>query len=367
MLHRFIAENRSRIIDLCGVKAAEKHAPELPPAELVEGIPLFLDQLTDILRIRASTSSAIRSSAARYGSELLALGCTVGQVVHAYGDVCQSIADLALEQNAPMSIEDFRTLNRCLDDAIAEAVTEYGRVRDEGISRERTERLGIFAHELRNLLNVATLSFDALKGGTLGLGGATGSVLERSLTSLTGFADRALAEARLEAGIEHREKIDLSEFLDEVEVAAGLEGRSRGMGVSFIRGERGAVVDADRQILASVVMNLLQNAFKFTRPDGRVMLKALADAGRVRVEIEDECGGLPPGDPNGLFIPFSQRGVDRTGLGLGLAISKRGVEASGGELQVKNLPGQGCVFAVDLPLAGFLSHRGPTRGSEIVS
>jgi len=52
-----------------------------------------------------------------------------------------------------------------------------------------------------------------------------------------------------------------------------------------------------------------------------------------------------------LFKPFQQRGADQTGLGLGLAISLKGVQASGGEIQVRDLPGSGCVFTVDLPRA----------------
>ena len=55
----------------------------------------------------------------------------MSQVVHDYGDVCQAITDLAVEAAKPISADDFRTLNRCLDDAIAGAVTEYGRERDE--------------------------------------------------------------------------------------------------------------------------------------------------------------------------------------------------------------------------------------------
>ena len=65
--------------------------------------------------------------AARHGRDLKLQGFTVSQVVHDHGDVCQSIMDLALQLNAPIDVEDFRTLNRCLDDAIASAVTEYGR------------------------------------------------------------------------------------------------------------------------------------------------------------------------------------------------------------------------------------------------
>ena len=78
-------------------------------------------------------------------------------------------------------------------------------------------------------------------------------------------------------------------------------------------------------------------------------LRASAVAERVVVEVEDECGGLAQGKAEELFHPFHQRSGDRTGLGLGLSISRRGVEANGGKLRVRDLPGAGCVFAIDLP------------------
>jgi signal transduction histidine kinase len=111
----------------------------------------------------------------------------------------------------------------------------------------------------------------------------------------------------------------------------------------------GVVIEADRQVLAAVVMNLLQNAFKFTRPGTAVVLRVVASAARVLIEIQDQCGGLPSGNVSELFRPFEQRGVDRTGLGLGLAFSRRGVEASNGRIYARNLPEKGCVFTVDLP------------------
>jgi signal transduction histidine kinase len=69
------------------------------------------------------------------------------------------------------------------------------------------------------------------------------------------------------------------------------------------------------------------------------------------MEIEDECGGLPGGNVNELFRPFEQRGTNRTGVGLGLAFSRWGVEANRGRLYARNLPGKGCVFTIDLPRA----------------
>ena len=97
--------------------------------------------------------------------------------------------------------EDFRTLNRWLDDAIAGAVTEYGRERNEsdieGESARGHERLGFFAHEMRNLINTAILAFDVLKTGNVGVAGSTATVLHRSLMASRALIGRSLAEIRL--------------------------------------------------------------------------------------------------------------------------------------------------------------------------
>jgi signal transduction histidine kinase len=143
-----------------------------------------------------------------------------------------------------------------------------------------------------------------------------------------------------------------------------MEARARGLHLTVVRVDDDVAVEADRQTLTSVVANLLQNAFKFTRPEGHVSLRSSADGDRVRMEVEDECGGLPPGDPRALFLPYEQRGRDRTGLGLGLAISQRGVEVSGGVLEVRNMPGSGCIFTIDLPRS---AEPGEARLAEILS
>jgi hypothetical protein len=107
----------------------------------------------------------------------------------------------------------------------------------------------------------------------------------------------------------------------------------------------------DRQLFASAISNVLQNAFKFSRPSGNVCLRAHSQADRVSIEIEDECGGLAPGAAEAMFRPFERGGTDRTGLGLGLAISREAVAADGGTISVRDIPGKGCVFTVDMPLA----------------
>ena len=139
--------NREEIIRRCRAKVATRSVPPPTEAEIDHGVPVFLDQLVDALRLGLTSSPEIGRSAVQHGHDLLLQGFTVSQVVHDYGDVCQSITDLAVEMNAPISTDDFRTLNRCLDDAIAGAVTEYGRGRNqstldgESRARERAPRI----------------------------------------------------------------------------------------------------------------------------------------------------------------------------------------------------------------------------------
>ena len=69
----------------------------------------------------------------------------------------------------------------------------------------------------------------------------------------------------------------------------------------------------------------------------------------VLIEVKDHCGGLPPGSAEDMFSPFTQRGNDRSGLGLGLSIARQSVEADFGTLSVRDVPGTGCVFTISLP------------------
>jgi signal transduction histidine kinase len=101
--------------------------------------------------------------------------------------------------------------------------------------------------------------------------------------------------------------------------------------------------------VVSALSNVVQNAIKFTRPGGSIVVRTHAEGGLVRLEAEDECGGLPPGTAEGLFQPFVQGARDRRGVGLGLAIVRRAAEAHGGTVRVQNKPGIGCVFIIELP------------------
>ena len=354
MLHEFVTENRGELIRRCRAKVEIRSVPPPTPAELEYGVPCFLDQLVDALKHHLSPNSEIGRTAARHGHDLKLQGFTVSQVVHDYGDVCQSITDLALQLNSPINVEDFRTLNRCLDDAIASAVTEYGlgnQSADDAASARDDQRLGFLAHEMRNLVGTATVAFEVLRTGNVGVGGSTGNVLKRSLAALGKLTTRSLDEVRLQRDIRERTQFDIADFIAELAPAATLDASARGLSFSVQAGNAGVNVNADRSILAATVVNLLQNAFKFTRAGTTVSLRSSATSDRVLIVVEDECGGLPDGNVNVLFQPFEQRGADRTGLGLGLTISRWGTEANNGRICARDLPGHGCIFIIDLPRA----------------
>jgi signal transduction histidine kinase len=357
MLHEFLTLHREEIIARTRRKVAARDAPWATEAEMENGVPLFLDQLADTLRREQQTaarptSAEMTGSALLHGGELRKAGFTLGQVVHGYGDVCQAITGLAVELEAPISADEFRTLNRCLDEAIAQAVTEFARQRDISVSDRGAERQGFFVHELRNLLGSAMTAFEVLKTGTVGISGSVGGILERSLIALRDLIDRSVEQVRDEAGLPRRGRVLLNELLEEVAQAAAIEAKARNLQLTVTPVEPGLAVDVDRQPIAAALANLLQTAFKFSRPNGHVVLRTdtLTSAGTALIEVEDECGGLAPGGVEALFRPFEQRSTDRSGLGLGLAIARRSVEANGGEVRAHSLPGKGCIFTVSLPL-----------------
>jgi signal transduction histidine kinase len=353
MLREFIAVNQDEILQRCQASVAARSSSPPTQPKIDHGVPVFLNQLRETLRLGQLTSPEIGTSAIKHGHDLLRQGFTASQVVHAYGDVCQAITELAVELKAPISTGEFRTLNRCLDDAIAGAVTEYEPEHPpsgiDGECARGSEQFGFFVHELRNLLNTAIMAFELLATGDVGVGGSTGTVLHRSLLASRALVTRSVAEVRLTKGIQNLERFTVAALVEEIASASQLDANARGIRFIVAPVERSLVVAADRQVLAAVVGNLLHNAFKFTRPRTSVTLRAGASAERVLIEVQDECGGLPSGDVNDLFRPFEQRSADRTGIGLGLAFSRWGAEMNDGRIYARNLPGRGCVFTIDLP------------------
>ena len=369
MMHKFLHNNRDELIARCKHKVAQRPRRAATEAQLAGGVPLFLDQLTRTLRaeesdgdeesIRISGASGgdalalseMGVSATAHGSQLLKLGFTIGQVVHDYGDLCQAITDLAFERDAPFSVDEFRTMNRCLDNAIADAVTEFSVESDKANatqhSSEAKEKTGALVHELRNALSTAMLAYAALERGGMPLGGATGAVLKRGLASLNSLIHGALIDVR-KVEPHPRETFSVANFISDAAETARL-GNASGCLLCVPVVDPGLGVCADRGLLSAALANLLQNAFKFSHPGTEIMLSAYAVGKQVLIEVKDQCGGLPLGVAEQMFTPFTQRSADRSGLGLGLSIARRSVEDDLGTLTVRDAPGTGCVFTISLP------------------
>ena len=214
MLHDFLTANRNELIERCKDQVA-KRSPSIPaalPAIADKGVPLFLAQLVDTLRQEQSTTKRIDPAmestpshtdigraAALHGAELLRHGYSVDQVVHNYGDICQSVTDMVVEQKASVSADEFRTLNRCLDNAIADAVTAYARSYNTSISdqaKQLHKDAGSLKEEQLRLVDIAMQTYSAIRIGTVGLNGSTGSVLGRTLGELRVLIQQSPVQGR---------------------------------------------------------------------------------------------------------------------------------------------------------------------------
>jgi hypothetical protein len=207
MLSDFIAEHRKELIQRCTAKVAKRPRRAATSLQLQNGVPLFLTQLQrtleaeqtrrpmESLRISgasggaASKESEMGVSAAEHGTQLSALGYTVDQVVHDYGDLCHAISEMTVEQNAHCDVDELRTLNRCLDNAIAIAVAAFSAQRDFSQGDQKIEELEpppalVGLHELRNALATALYAATAMELGDLPMSGPTGAVLKNSLEAM---------------------------------------------------------------------------------------------------------------------------------------------------------------------------------------
>jgi signal transduction histidine kinase len=372
MLHEFLTTNRADLLSRCEARVTQRNPPRSSDIEMQHGMPLFLDQLIATLQTedhalqpishgrnsratkpgQAGTEMGV--SATRHGRELMQRGYTVEQVIRDYGDLCQEITGLAMERDVPIKVEEFRILNRCLDDGIADAVTEFAYQRDSLLAGSGAdslnERLGFLAHELRNHIHKAMIAIKVIKSGRAGLAGATGVVLDRSLVAMSSLIDRSLAEVRMNAGMPARyQLLSVADFISDVRISASLEADAYECKLTVSTVDPTLAVDADRDMLFSAVGNLLQNAFKFTAYRSEVKLNAYAESDRILITVEDSGQGLAPGEAERIFQPFTQSGANKSGVGLGLAICRRGTEINNGVLSVQNVPGSGCIFTIDLP------------------
>jgi signal transduction histidine kinase len=346
-LHEFVVAHRDAIVGRC-VRSMRERYRGRTDRELVLPLPPFLDELQAALRAPDDAGSLSRRGAellARLGAERRATGFPIEAVVHDYGGVCDAVSALAEERHAGFTGEEMGAMNRSVDAAMARALMGYlARARSDEL-RERAVLLGSFAHEVRNALTTAAMCARFLRAGKdLAV---KSDVLERALQDINALVGQALAEAQLAGGVEpRRERVPVHALVTQVIESVAPE---RGVRLR-LEVDEGLVVEVDPRLICSALHNLVQNALKFSRDGGEVIVRALRAGGDALLQVEDRCGGLGPEQAR-FFQPFTT--CDQRGVGLGLLIAKRAVIAHGGTIEVGDLPGVGCVFTVRLPDGAF--------------
>ncbi len=257
-------------------------------------------------------------------------------------------------------VEDRTLALRMVNDRLAAEIVERRRAEGDAAkaSQAKSDFLSRMSHELRTPLN-AIIGFTQMihDGRTGPVTAAQKEYLSDVLVSarhLLGLIGDLLDLAKIEAGrMEFRpETIDVDALMAEVRDVTWPLAASRGMTIDLELDPTLSPVALDPGRLKQVVFNYLSNALKASADGGRVTLRTLAaDARTWRVEVEDRGIGIAPGDLDRLFVEFQQLDGGRAheGTGLGLALTKRIVEAQGGRVGVHSIAGAGSTFFAILP------------------
>jgi signal transduction histidine kinase len=354
-LYGLLKEKRQQLLAAWGARiGAAVTAASLPHAELLDHMPAFVDEIIRALFPDAVPLPPMSVNAEEHGEQRLGLGFDVAEVVREYGALHECILEIAGEAGLVISRREQEVIVRWLNGGIADAVAQYVKQRDLELQRQSSEHLGFIAHELRNPLGTARLAFHRLRQTELSEG-RTVDMLDRSLRRTAEMIDSVLSHASLKMGVQPRlAPVGVRLLLAEVESDASMEAQARGI-KTVISALEDLLIDADPRLLRSAIANLLHNAIKFSQEGSTVTLSATHADGRTTIVVTDGCGGLPPGKAEELFAPLIQRGENRSGFGLGLAIALQAAEAHNGTIKVQDIPGTGCAFTIDLP--------GPARGN----
>lgn len=278
--------------------------------------------------------------------------------------------DRRLEARSLAEAERLRALNEDLESSVqsrtidlttALAALDEQRRRAEAANRAKSDFLASMSHELRTPLNAVIGFADILRmrREVDGLNEQQGEAVDQIHAAgrhLLALIEEVLDFAKIESG-----KISVSiEAIDAQEVAESLLGGFKltadraGVKLTLSAAAEPVAVHADHLRLKQALSNLISNAIKYNRPGGSVSVELGAEAGRVLLRVTDTGLGIPAGRMADLFEPFERLGRESTGIegaGLGLALTRRLVEAMGGELRVESEETVGSTFTIDLPAA----------------
>jgi two-component system, OmpR family, phosphate regulon sensor histidine kinase PhoR len=354
-LSGLLADRRAEILERWTQRIGREHEDkDLSRGELWDHLPHLFDQVLAALQTEEGSSAeaaAANGSTASvaHGTQRLRVGFDLIEVLREYEILTECILDEVEAVGGSISTRAFRRVERLLNAGRAQAISTYIGRRDLEMTRTHSQHVAFIAHELRSPLTTAFLALTALCKNERAEDQWALGMLSRNLSALRELIDQVLTADRLRGEIQlKRDSFDVRSLLEQVVTEAQLAAQQRQVEI-VLEAPEALVFSGDQRLLRSAISNLLGNAVKFTHEGSTITVRAERHDSRIAVEVEDACGGLPLGNPEQLFEPFVQRGENRTGFGLGLAIVKQALEAHGGQVSVRNLPGKGCVFALDLP------------------
>ncbi|MFO8011625.1 MAG: ATP-binding protein [Dehalococcoidia bacterium] len=222
--------------------------------------------------------------------------------------------------------------------------------------QRRAEFSRMLAHELKTPLTSVVTSSDSLLAEIwderlLSLA----RNISKGAANLENRVDELLDLARGEVGILelNTEPVDFRELLRETVESLYPTAAGRSQSLSFDLPPAIPSVRADPARIRQVILNLLDNALKFTPKDGEIRVKAKIKGNNLIVEVQDTGPGMSKQEQDRVFEPYHRLAGDKGrlhGLGLGLALCKRLVELHNGAIWVKSRPGRGATFGFSLPL-----------------
>ncbi|HXK17870.1 MAG TPA: HAMP domain-containing sensor histidine kinase [Polyangiaceae bacterium] len=350
-LHQFMTEHRTEILEVCRKKLRDDVTSD---GKLDHDVALFFEEIVQALEHHHGLNGAAASppqkseAAARLGQQPQRAGLEPAKVPLIFGAISSAIGHTGECRGLSIDADEYNVFNQCIDTGVATSIENFWN--GERAERERRigERFGYLAHELRSALGNAALAFKLLRGADLTLSSRTAAVLANNLRRMENLVSRTLGSAQLESQLElELAPVRVATVLRQLQASA-IPDRAIWITLEL---DESLHVNADEMLLTSAISNLLQNALEFSRTGACVTLSCWAGETGVVVEVEDECGGLPPGEPNELLFPHVRGAEQPTKPGLGLAITQRAVEAMGGSVHVENHPGHGCSIQLKFPLA----------------
>jgi len=350
-LHEFLREQGDAVVERWRHRLRERlGAEDLTGAELSDEMPSFIAELVSALDPATESTLPEQSEAApEHGRQRWRTGFDLDEVIREYGLLGDTILEIINDKGSTITAREARILLTSLHTGAAGAVSAYIERRNEEVRQQGARHLSFVAHELRGPLSTAWTALTIIRRTLEQAPPRAVELLDRSLIRLRELIDHVLVAGRLEAGAALQyTRIDLERLLRAVELDATPPAEDCGLTMTFDC-PAGLEVDGDERLLHSAIGNLVRNAVKFSDRGGTVTVCARAAGDEVVIDVEDACGGLPPDVGSDLFEPFVQRATDRTGLGLGLAIVRQAIDAHHGSVQLRDRPGQGCVFTISLP------------------